>query len=300
MANARQRSRRRVVAARRRTASLGGTAAPATRSASPLSCGAPPSRRPPPRPRRSCCRLTCALRSSSAASCSRKAPTPVSPSLRATSTPMCAMASQSSSRTELVPASASRTATSTRSRRSAAGAAACSPSTGSARRARRVRRSRRRDRARGGRRGCCRRRRESKARSISTSSRSRRGAPRSDIETFDLIAHSIGGYFSAFYAMAYPGRVRRLVLHGAVGIGPAPPPEERRPLGPFRGLWEARIPPFWSIEALWPARSQHGEGGLQGLHGHRVARRRRSSSANTGGNCSARSRSAATPPSTFA
>ena len=84
------------------------------------------------------------------------------------------------------------------------------------------------------------------------------------IETFDLIAHSIGGYFSAFYAMAYPGRVRRLVLHGAVGIGPAPPPEERRPLGPFQGLWNQGFLHFGRLKHFGPLVRNTAKEGFKG------------------------------------
>ena len=84
------------------------------------------------------------------------------------------------------------------------------------------------------------------------------------IETFDLIAHSIGGYFSAFYAMAYPDRVRRLVLHGAVGIGTAPPPEERRPLGPFRGLWEQGFLHFGRLKHFGPLVRNTAKEGFKG------------------------------------
>ena len=285
-----RRSRRRVVAARR---------GPPILEAPPLQQPDPPRRSAVERRRAvgrrhgrgsACCRHTCALRSSSAASCSRKAPTPVSPSLRATSIPTCATASQSSSRTALVPAWASRTATSTRSRRSAAGAArvlafdwlgqACSsrppfppPRPGSWRPTWLLSQEERIEGA---------------INFYVESLEAWRAAL--GIETFDLIAHSIGGYFSAFYAMAYPGRVRRLVLHGAVGIGPAPPLEGTAAARALSRIVGARIPPFWPIEALWPARSQHGEGGLQGLHGHRVGGGGGAPSASTGGNCSARNR----------
>lgn len=44
------------------------------------------------------------------------------------------------------------------------------------------------------------------------------------IEAMLLVAHSTGAYVAAHYAMAYPGVVRHLVLHGAAGLGPHPTP----------------------------------------------------------------------------
>jgi len=41
----------------------------------------------------------------------------------------------------------------------------------------------------------------------------------------DLFGHSTGGYVCSQYALAHPQRVRRLVLHGAAGIGEQPVPK---------------------------------------------------------------------------
>jgi len=72
------------------------------------------------------------------------------------------------------------------------------------------------------------------------------------IERFDLIGHSMGGYFSAFYAMAYPHRVRKLVLSGAAGVGHRPPPEKVRPfpMRSFKLLWNLRFVHFELLGAF--------------------------------------------------
>ncbi|KAK3249742.1 hypothetical protein CYMTET_40842 [Cymbomonas tetramitiformis] len=59
------------------------------------------------------------------------------------------------------------------------------------------------------------------------------------LEQFDLIAHSLGGYFASHYALQNPGRVRRLVLVSPCGL-PSPPPPSPQDSG--RSLpWQATV-----------------------------------------------------------
>ena len=51
------------------------------------------------------------------------------------------------------------------------------------------------------------------------------------IESMILFAHSTGGYVAAHYAMAHPGRVVRLVLHGVAGLGSHPDAPNAKPNG---------------------------------------------------------------------
>ena len=52
------------------------------------------------------------------------------------------------------------------------------------------------------------------------------------IESMIFFAHSTGGYVAAHYAMAHPGRVVRLVLHGVAGLGSHPKAPSAQPNGP--------------------------------------------------------------------
>lgn len=63
------------------------------------------------------------------------------------------------------------------------------------------------------------------------------------LEQIDLVAHSMGGYLSVFYAQRHPERVRALVLASPVGFPDAPDPSARR-----------EMPWLWSlVSRLWGA-----------------------------------------------
>jgi len=63
---------------------------------------------------------------------------------------------------------------------------------------------------------------------------------------FELLAHSMGGYLATQYAMAYPERVRHLVLISPVGWAARPTGElaSARASGVFGALWESGLGNF--------------------------------------------------------
>ena len=77
-----------------------------------------------------------------------------------------------------------------------------------------------------------------------------------ELMRMDLVAHSLGGYLAAHYAMKYPERVRRLVLSSPAGLGRQPRPEEVCVAGEGRGmqryqwLWDAGWLNFGTISLL--------------------------------------------------
>ena len=78
------------------------------------------------------------------------------------------------------------------------------------------------------------------------------------VEVMDLFGHSTGAYVCTQYALAHPERVRRLILHGAAGIGSQPRPkgpDETRLLSGalpavLRMLWEGGALNFGALQKL--------------------------------------------------
>jgi pimeloyl-ACP methyl ester carboxylesterase len=72
------------------------------------------------------------------------------------------------------------------------------------------------------------------------------------LEEFDLIAHSMGGYLSTQYAMRHPTRVRRLILISPVGWADQPKGQlsAAQATGFLRFLWDAKIGNFGMTRLL--------------------------------------------------
>lgn len=73
-----------------------------------------------------------------------------------------------------------------------------------------------------------------------------------NLEQFDLVAHSMGGYLATQYALTHPARVRRLVLVSPVGWAAKPEGElaRGRAGGLFGCLWDAGVGNFGFLRAL--------------------------------------------------
>jgi cardiolipin-specific phospholipase len=85
------------------------------------------------------------------------------------------------------------------------------------------------------------------------------------IETFSLVAHSLGAYLGASYAAKYPGRINKLMLVSPAGVTrssyaidsgetpemPLPEMKAKAPLW-FHYLWECNVSPFSLVRNTGP------------------------------------------------
>ena len=93
------------------------------------------------------------------------------------------------------------------------------------------------------------------------------------IDRFDLVAHSMGGYLATQYAMAYPHRVRRLVLVSPVGWAAKPEGElaRGRAGGLIGALWDSGLGNFGILRTFGRCASATAKGVLIGRTGVRDA-----------------------------
>ncbi|RKO88140.1 Alpha/Beta hydrolase protein, partial [Blyttiomyces helicus] len=76
------------------------------------------------------------------------------------------------------------------------------------------------------------------------------------IDTMTLMGHSMGGYFSAAYALKYPERVEKLVLVSPAGIPRMPEGYVAKRRGAmmslFRNLWKMNVTPMSVVRSVGP------------------------------------------------
>lgn len=96
------------------------------------------------------------------------------------------------------------------------------------------------------------------------------------LESFDLVAHSMGGYLATQYALSHPTRVRRLVLVSPVGWATKPQGElaRGRAGGLFGLLWDTGLGNFGLLRILGRCASRVAKDAVVGRFGIRDERER--------------------------